>query len=153
MVIDHQNIDKISPEDFKKLDNFHLTNCIIDTIDLVGVFEFRVNLVIENCIVNKLRIHSCWFVNGLIFRNNIVKSDVDYQMGEHNDMPIVMEGNIFIGFVNFFDCQFEKVIELRNNVFEKGTNLLGNKGEGFENSFANGWHVENNVGNVDLNGI
>lgn len=53
-------------------------------------------------------------------------------MGGHNIKPIVIEGNIFTGFLSFFDCQFENVIELRNNIFEKGTNLLGNRRDGFE---------------------
>lgn len=76
---------------------------------------------------------------------------MDYQMGGHNLKPIVIEGNIFTDFLNFFDCQFENIVELKNNVLLKGTNLLGNKGEGFENSFAIGWLVEKNVGNIDIN--
>jgi len=151
MVKKNQYIDLFNQDDLKGYNTFHLDNCLIDTIDLVGIFELNVNLVIENCIINDLKIHSCWFTRGLLMKNNIVKNWVDYQMGGHNAMSIVIEGNVFLDFFNFFDCQFENVIELKNNVFKKGTNLLGNKGEGFENIFANGWFIEGNVGDIDIN--
>jgi hypothetical protein len=151
MVKENQVIDLLNLEDLKGHETFHLSNCLIDTIDLIGAFELNVHLKIENCIINNLKIHSCWFVNGLFLKNNIIKNYVDYQMGGHNLKPIVIEGNIFTDFLNFFDCQFENIVELKNNVLLKGTNLLGNKGEGFENSFAIGWSVEKNVGNIDIN--
>lgn len=153
MVKENKNIDFLNQDDLKDHNTFHFINCRINTIDLIGVFELNVHLIIENCIINNLKIHSCWFVDGLILKNNIVKNNIDYQMGGHNVKPIVIEGNIFINFFNFFDCHFENIIEVKNNVFEKGTNLLGNKGEGFENSFVTGWLVENNVGSVDMNGL
>ena len=153
MVEKNQNIELISQDYLKSHKAFHLINCVVDTIDLIGVFELNVQLVIENCIINNFKIHSCWFVKGLILKNCIVKSYIDYQMGGHNKSPIILEGNVFIKFFNFFDCQFENTIELKNNVFVKGTNLLGNKGEGFENSFVKGWFVENNVGVINVNQI
>ena len=153
MVKENKSIEVINQTDLNGYSTFHLINCIIDTIDLIGVFELKIHLIIENCIINNFQIHSCWFVNGLMIKNSIIKNYVDYQMGGHNSKPLVTKGNIFTGFVNFFDCQFEDVIEIKNNVFEKGTNLLGNKGEGFENTFVNGRLVENNVGNVDVNEV
>lgn len=153
MVKENQNLDLLTQEDLKGHNTFHLINCIINTIDLIGVFELNVHLIVENCIINNLKIHSCWFVNGFLLKNCIVKNYVDYQMGGHNSNPIVIDGNVFMGFVNFFDCQFESRIELINNVFIRGTNLLGNKGEGFENSFAKGCITANNVGNIDANEV
>ncbi|TAF33157.1 MAG: hypothetical protein EAZ57_06695 [Cytophagales bacterium] len=153
MVKENQYIELLHQEDIKDCNTFHLINCIIDKIDLIGVFELNAHLIIESCIINNLKIHSCWFVNGLLLKNCIVRNHIDYQMGGHNLNPIVIEGNIFNGFFNFFDCQFKNRIELKNNNFIKGTNLLGNKGEGFENSFVEGWLVENNVGNIDVNKV
>jgi len=152
MVKENQNIELINQEDLRNHNSYHLINCIIDTIDFAGVFELNVHLIIENCIINNFKIHSCWFVNGLILKNSVIINSIDYQMGGHNTNPIIIEGNVFIGFFNFFDCQFENIIRLTHNVFEKGTNLLGNKGEGFENNFEKGWYIENNVGaiNVDM---
>lgn len=153
MVKENQSIEFINQNDLEDHSTFHLINCIINTIDFIGVFELKAHIIIENCIVNNLQIHSCWFVNGLIIKNSVVNNHVDYQMGGHNINPIVLKGNIFTGFLNFFDCQFENIIELENNIFEEGTNLLGNKGEGFENTFVKGWLIKNNVGRVDLNEI
>lgn len=153
MVNKNQIINLLNQENLKGHSTFHLTDCIINTIDLIGVFDLNVHLRIENCIINNLEIHSCWFVNGLFLKNNIIKNYVDYQMGGHNLSPIIIEGNIFTEFFNFFDCQFEDIVELKNNVFEKGTNLLGNKGEGFENSFSRGFIIENNIGNIDINEV
>ena len=151
MVKENQNIALISKHDLINNDTFHFVNCIIDTVDLIGASKLNIHLIFENCIITNFGIHSCWFVSGFILKNSIVKSYVDYQMGGHNVKPIILEGNIFMDFFNFFDCQFDNIIELKNNVFEKGTNLLGNRGEGFENSFIVGWKIENNVGSTDLN--
>ncbi|MCH6201544.1 hypothetical protein MMU07_18325 [Aquiflexum sp. LQ15W] len=153
MVKENQNLELLNQEDLKGHETFNLINCIVNKIDLIGVFELNAYLILENCIINNLQIHSCWFTNGLLLKNCIIKNYIDYQMGGHNVSPIVIEGNVFMEFFNFFDCQFENRIEVVNNVFIKGTNLLGNKGEGFENSFAEGWLAENNVGNIDLNEV
>lgn len=153
MVKENKIIKVITQSELKDYKTFHLINCNIDTIDLTGVFELKVYLIIENCIIQNLQIHSCWFVNGLLLKNNIIKNYVDYQMGGHNTNPIVIEENIFSSFFNFFDCQFEDVIIIKDNVFVKGTNLLGNKGEGFENSFVSGWVVENNIGRVNIDDV
>jgi hypothetical protein len=92
-------------------------------------------------------------VNGLTIRNSIIANFIDYQMGGHNIQPIILEGNVFLKFFNFFDCEFGDIIKLKNNVFKKGTNLLGNKGEGFENRFEKGWFIENNIGRTDINEV
>lgn len=153
MVIENKNIEIIDLQYFEGENNCHLVNCIITTIDLIGTFDIKVHLVIENCIVDYLKIHSCWFTNGLVIKNCIINNNIDYQMGGHNLEPLIIEGNIFIGFFNFFDCQFENRIELKNNIFVKGTNLLGNIGEGFENTFNRGYLIENNKGDIDVNEV
>lgn len=153
MVKENKIIEVINQSDLKGYKTYQLVNCIIKTFDLVGAFELNVNLSLEKCIIYNFQIHSCWFTNGLTLKNNIIVNSIDYQMGGHNLQPIIIEGNIFNSFLNFFDCHFENVIEVKNNIFERGTNLLGNKGEGFENSFAEGWVIENNVGNIDVNNL
>jgi hypothetical protein len=153
MVTEKQNIELLTQENLIGYNTYHLRSCVVNTINLNGVFELNTQLIIENCIINNFQIHSCWFESGLLLKNSIIQNYVDYQMGGHNVKPIVIEGNVFGGFFNFFDCQFENIIELKDNIFLKGTNLLGNRGEGFENSFAAGWLVENNLGNLNVNGI
>jgi len=153
MVKNNIFIDVFRLEDIIGNSSVHLINCIVDTVNFTGAFELNSYLRIENCIINSFLIHSCWFNNGLLLKNCIIKNYVDYQMGGHNAEPILIEGNIFNDFVNFFDCQFEEVIEIKNNIFVKGSNLLGNKGEGFENTFDDGWIVKQNMGNIDLDGV
>jgi hypothetical protein len=151
MVKENQNITIVDFSDFKGKSTLLLSNCIIDTVNLIGVFELETHLVIENCVINNFNIHSCWFLNGLVLKNSIVRNSIDYQMGGHNMKPIILEGNIFLNFFNFFDCQFENTIELKSNIFMKGANLLGNQTEGFANNFAKGYFIENNIGNISLN--
>lgn len=153
MVKERQVVELLSSNDFIGVNQFYIADCYIDTIDLIGVFELKTNFRIENCVIRNLRIHSCWFVSGFSMKNSVILNEIDYQMGGHNNFPILLEGNIFKGFVNFFDCQFHNIIELRNNVFVYGTNLLGNKDEGFANIFEKGWINENNIGKIDLNGV
>lgn len=153
MVKENIIIGTLKLDDLKDVASCHLTNCIINTIDLIGAFEVNANLVVENCIIENLQIHSCWFKNGFVLKNCIVKNYVDYQMGGHNEKPIIFLMNIFLEFVNFFDCQFQNLIELKENYFVKGSNLLGNKGEGFENIFVSGWIEERNIGRIDFDGI
>ncbi|GHV23971.1 hypothetical protein FACS1894174_10200 [Bacteroidia bacterium] len=74
-------------------------------------------------------------------------------MGGHNMKTILIEGNIFNEFVNFFDCQFNELIELKSNIFHKGSNILGNRNEGFKNNFKKGYINEKNIGNINLDGI
>jgi hypothetical protein len=150
MVKRNQHIGTVTNDYFSGSDKYQFIDCIIATIDLIGA-DFKGHLIIENCVIENFQIHSCWFSSGFTLKNSIFKTSIDYQMGGHNSSPILIEGNIFLGFFNFFDCQFENSIELSNNIFIKGTNLLGNKGEGFENTFLNGWVVKNNMGEVALN--
>lgn len=153
MVKENIVIETLKLDDIKSNECFHLINCKIDTIDLVGVFHLNVEVKIEDCLINELKIHSCWFTKGLLLKNCIVKNYVDYQMGGHNTKPILIEGNIFNEFVNFFDCQFEDIVEVKNNIFIKGTNLIGNKGEGFENTFYKGLIENQNLGNINKDGL
>ena len=74
-------------------------------------------------------------------------------MGGHNAEPIIVLGNIFSEFVNFFDCQFDNDLEIRNNIFLKGSNLLGNLDEGFKNTFERNIILENNLGFLNLDGL
>lgn len=151
MKIENKIIDTMCYKEFNEIDSLVISNSIIKKIDFIS-FESDFSIVIENSIIYDLLIHSCWFKAGLIFKNNQVMNYVNYQMGGHNEAEIKIVGNIFSEFVNFFDCQFEKDIEVKNNVFSKGCNLLGNLDEGFKNSFETPAIIEDNIGAIDLNG-
>ena len=74
-----------------------LEHCHIHELDIVAV-RFSGKVSICNCIIDKLGIHSTVFGAGLIFTGNIVMSDIDYQMGGHNNEEMVISDNIFYGF-------------------------------------------------------
>lgn len=150
MVIMNKNIELLDRSYFIENEVYHFINCVVDNFDLLGSFEFNTNLIFEKCIINSMRIHSCWFVEGFTIKNCVVNNDIDYQMGGHNKRPILIEACIFNGFFNFFDCQFESTFTMVDNVFKRGTNILGNEGTEYENTFANGCIVRNNLGEVDL---
>ncbi|MCD0487941.1 hypothetical protein LPB86_06855 [Pedobacter sp. MC2016-14] len=153
MKIDGKNIGTLRSSELDiKTSTCHISNSKIKILDF-DLFESDSEIIIDNCIIEKLLFHSYWPKGGLIFNNNKVLSYVDYQMGGHNEQPIKISNNTFEEFVNFFDCQFEAKVEVCNNIFLKGTNLLGNEGEGFQNSFDNGIITENNKGLINLDGF
>jgi hypothetical protein len=153
MEIKNKYVDSFSLDDVEKHEtSVLLSNCFIETIDLVGSFELGFELIIENCFIDNLLIHSCWFSKGLSLKANHIKNIVDYQMGGHNTLPIFIKSNIFEQFFNFFDCQFSGYIEVSDNIFIEGTNLLGNMEEGFHNTFETAPVVKNNLGKIDCNG-
>ena len=130
----------------------YIKNSIVDVIDF-DTFEFDNEMVIEDFIIKNLLIHSCWFKKGLKFKGNHVHNYVDYQIGGHNAYPMTIAGCIFNDFFNFFDCQFNSALEVIDNVFIKGSNLLGNQREGFKNFFKTAPVLKGNVGNLSLDGI
>lgn len=153
MKIENKNIDIFHHSDLNKTTtSCKIFNSIIKTIDF-DLFESDTPILIENCIIYDFLVHSCWFKEGLIFKNNLVINYIDYQMGGHNEKPIDLSGNIFTDFVSFFDCQFNFPVNLHNNIFRKGSNLLGNLDEGFKNIFDNGIIINGNIGDIYQNGF
>lgn len=133
-------------------DGLIISNSFVETLNL-QFHRFKSFVKIENCIINQLNIHSCWFTEGLSLENNIILSPIDYQMGGHNKKPIVVTNNIFGGFFNFFDCHFEDIVTIEGNVFKDGSNILGNIDKGFKNTFEKNFFVRNNIGEINQNRI
>lgn len=152
MIIKNKILDVLQAPVFNDDEVNHISNSIIKTIDLFS-FEANSKVIIENSIVFNFIIHSCWFKEGLDFRGNHVINYVDYQMGGHNQKPILFTNNIFRDFFNFFDCDFTDNLILENNIFINGSNLLGNIDEGWKNSFKKELILKNNVGLLNMNGI
>ncbi len=73
-------------------------------------------------------------------------------MGGHNnpDKLISIHNCIFRGFVDFNDAHFNGPIEIIDCPFEKGTNLLGNKGKPYEVLFDIPPRILNNDGKMDF---
>lgn len=151
--IEDSIISDINYNEIIKFEQVIIKNCHITNLDMEGAFELNTQLIIENCIIDFFKIHSCWFSEGLSLKNNIFKNYIDYQMGGHNKKPIIIEENIFNNFFNFFDCQFSEKVELKKNIFIHGSNLMGNLNEGFKNVFDEIPLLENNIGSIYLDGF
>lgn len=147
--IKNEHIELLNSDMISTADSLYLYESIIGTIDLVGV-EMKNEVVIHDCIIQNLLIDACWFRNGLSFMSNIVKSDIDYQAGGHNNKNITISKYIYHGFYSFFDCQFDEKPILTNNIFLKGCDVLYLENKGFDNRFENGFIIENNIGRVDV---
>lgn len=151
------NMIKIENRLIQKLDvgtmsmdtSVHISDCIIEQLDFVGL-ELENEIIIEKCIIKNMKIHSCWFVGGFSLKNNIVFSEVDYQMGGHNKAQILIDGNIFNGFFSFFDCHFEKLLTITNNIFVADCDLFVLEGKSFDNRYEEGYIVQDNIGRLDV---
>lgn len=130
-------------------ESLSLCNCIIGVLDF-NALKFVNKVVIKNCVINELIIYCTWFDGGLTFVNNIVSSDINYEMGGHNNNEIIFLGNVFNGFFGFFDCHFNECIILKNNIFVKNSDLLVKENNGFDNIFLKGVVLENNIGRLDV---
>ncbi len=126
-----------------------IRHSVIDKLDLPATI-FHAEIIIQDCIIKKITLPYCWFEAGLRFTNNTILQETNFEAGGHNQKAFIMKGNTFHGFLNFFDCQFGKMVYFSNNILLEGCNLLGNKGEGYETIFDNGIIQKGNIGRLDL---
>ena len=126
-----------------------LEHCVIHVLNL-STIEFHGKVTIRNCIIDKLNLHCTWFAAGLDFTGNVVMSDIDYQMGGHNNDVMVISENVFHGFFDFFDCHFEERLNVENNIFMKETDLLKKENKGFDNYFNGGVFLSGNIGQLNI---
>ena len=133
----------------RKCEGMTLEHCLIRELDMTAI-NFSGKVTIRNCIIDQLVLHCTWFIEGLEFTGNVVMSDIDYQMGGHNNEEMVISNNIFHGFFDFFDCHFEKQLTVENNIFLRGTDLLLRENKGFDNLFEGGLIVADNIGKLDI---
>ncbi|OOG75425.1 hypothetical protein [Flavobacterium sp. A45] len=152
MKIENKILDELNSSSLNNINSLYILNSHIENLNF-DFFESNFEIIIENCIINKLSVHTCWFEQGVTFKNNHVMNYVDFQMGGHNKKIINVTGNIFHDFVSFFDCHFEDQLIIEKNIFLRGSNLLGNKNEGFANTFESEVIINNNIGNLDLDGL
>ena len=133
----------------RECEGLKLEHCLIHELDLTAV-TFADKVTICNCIIDKLVLHCTWFTAGLEFTGNVVISDIDYQMGGHNNEEILISNNIFHGFIDFFDCHFENKLSVENNIFMRGTDLLLRENKGFDNYFHGGVVLTDNIGELNV---
>lgn len=150
IAIKNKVIERIDEGSVDGLGNEAMTleRCVIHVLNL-STIEFHGKVTIRNCVIDKLNLHCTWFAAGLEFTGNVVISDIDYQMGGHNNDVMVISENVFHGFFDFFDCHFEERLNVENNIFLKGTDLLTRENKGFDNYFNGGVVLSGNIGQLN----
>jgi hypothetical protein len=127
-----------------------IKNCIIDDLDLPAV-EFFPRVELENSIFNKCQFYAVYFYGGLTINNCIFENELEFEAGGHNGKnQISIVNSHFKDFVNFSDCWFQSKILIEKNIFDKGTNILGLKGQPDSVQFDEDPIIQNNKGRVDL---
>ncbi|POY34638.1 hypothetical protein C3K47_19240 [Solitalea longa] len=100
------------------------SNCQFKEIDSTSI-EFTKPLVLQNCVVDKFDIYATCFIGGFTIENNIFNEYIQFMHADHGaDGQLRLAGNVFNEFVDFEDAGFKSRIEIVNNSFKKGTNLL-----------------------------
>ena len=101
-----------------------IDNCIIKNfVGTVTHFEKPVKFI--NTHFRDCQFIFSYFLQGLLIGNCTFDKYLDFQAGGHNKPghSIIIQNNIFSEFVNFFDCWYNGEVLVRNNKFNKGTNI------------------------------
>jgi hypothetical protein len=142
------------PED--QMFNVHgeiiIDNCIIEKLSMSGN-TFDGNVIIKNSIIDEVNAVGAYFYKGLLLFNCIVNKEITFEAGGHNEVNSVVsiQNNIFNCFLNFFDAHFDGPVVFSGNQVLSGSNLYGNKGLHFATLFNMGITDENNNGNLYVN--
>jgi hypothetical protein len=132
-----------------------LAGCHLSVLSAVCV-QFHEPVVLEDCTLEAApgAFFAAYFLGGLQISRCSFRSGVDFQCGGHNQGPrtVLIEDTTFEGFVNFLDCWFTGPVMVRRCRFEGGSNLLGNKGRPFAVQFDVPPVVEDDVGDLGLDG-
>jgi hypothetical protein len=126
-----------------------LQHCRLDHLDAVMV-QFRRPVVLRHVRIGRADFSFAYFLQGLLLEDCIVDSYLDFQAGGHNQpgFPLQLRRNSFHGFVNFFDCWYRGPVQVEDNRFAQGTNLLGQP-ENYPVTFDVPLLIAGNVGRLD----
>ena len=127
-------------------------NCIFESFEGSSV-QFVQLVKLTNSKFIKCRFLYTYFLGGLIIDNCIFEGYLDMQAGGHNKKAVSITNSTFKNFVNFFDCWYQGEVVIRNNHFQKGTNLLGaHTTSGIRTNFDVQPIIERNKGQLDIDG-
>jgi hypothetical protein len=130
-----------------------LVECEVENLKAVSV-QFNKAVRFVNCHFEACDFPSCFFPGGLEIVACSFDNYLDFQCGGHNKptTKISICDTVFRDFVNFFDCMYEGPVIVTKNRFEKGTNLLGNQNQPYVVSFGDVVTIEENEGELNING-
>jgi len=102
-----------------------IENCIFKSLRLSDS-TFNYPIVFKHCEFGACDFSMNYFKKGFSISNCVFHEIVNFSFGWHNDAdsPIQIKNTRFKDYVNFFDCQFGGSVELTNNYFKSGTNIL-----------------------------
>jgi hypothetical protein len=128
-----------------------IENCIVECLQISAI-AFAKPMKFINCHFNECHFIFTCFLGGLFIDHCTFDHYVDFQSGGHNKdgNPVTITNNEFKGFVNFFDCWYESEVTISNNLFHKGTNLLG-KLHDIGVTFDIAPTIKDNTGQLDIN--
>lgn len=126
-----------------------IEDCIIDNID-AWALHFTQHVTIKNCIIHKLSLLETFFDKGLTFLNNIVMSEIQYNVSLDNYGTFNISGNVFMEFCSFFDCEFNGPFRLCNNVFRNNSDMLFKENAQWDPVFKSELTIKNNIGRLDV---
>jgi hypothetical protein len=135
-----------------EMDEFHasivLENCEVESLFAASASFYKPVRFINCQFINKCDFAFCYFLSGLEIKNSVFNSYLDFQCGGHNKPPtsFLIVGTEFNDFVNFFDCQYDGPVIITGNIFEQGTNLLGNQNKPYAVLFNDVVTIEANKG-------
>ena len=125
-----------------------ILNCNIENLTCMMVY-FNKPVTFKNCHFKNASFNFSYFQKGLAIENCIFEKYLDFEAGGHNeiDTPIIIKNNEFREFVNFCDCWFTGEVEITNNKFVKGTNIVS---ENQYVSFDITPVIHDNLGQLDI---
>lgn len=115
------------------------------------MIQFAQKVDIQNCVIREFDIYASCFSSGLLVKNCTLECSIVWQSGGHNKKPIVFENCKFLGFVDFEDCCFEAELVMKDVIFSKNSNLLGNKDTPVEVVLTRLPKLENVQGKLNVN--
>lgn len=134
----------INTKQFDLNSAIEICDSVIDTIDF-RYSIFNQPVLIKNCLIDYLLIHSSFFAAGLVIDSCVVKEKIQFEMGGHNKCPIIIQNNIFCKLFVFFDCIFDDRLIVKNNIFKQGSTVFNKT-----NTFGLEPFISDNIGPMDL---
>ena len=151
-VIEPINFDQLA-EDEKFYQPIDIIDCHFHSLDAINI-QFHELVTLKNSVIENSSFTFSYFLKGVSIEGCLFHGETDFQCGVHNQNGycFTLRNSTFKEFVNFFDCKFEGPVEITDCKFEGGTNLLGNKIAPYQVTFVIPPQIENNHGDLELNG-
>ncbi|MGD1002656.1 MAG: hypothetical protein ABSA67_18355 [Candidatus Brocadiia bacterium] len=129
--------------------------CRLNSLDAItAFFQERLTLIDTRVEAQHGSFWCCYFLKGAQIERCEFISQVDFSCGEGNKDGSIfaLKDTVFHEFVDFTDYIFDGPVEIHGCRFEKGTNLLGNRGQPHVVRFRVPPILEANEGRMDIDG-